>query len=116
MAVNGNGTVYKVAMGIVGLIFISIFIFMGNGIVDNDKVRASEDQVLEDKIIQGDQDIDRKSEERHSDVVQKVEKLNRNMNDNFRQLFVEIGKLQTVNASCPAATYYDIPEDLRRHN
>ena len=91
---SSNGTIYKVATTIVGVIIVSILIFMGTGIINNDQVRAREDQKLEDKIIAGDHEIDRKSEDRHCKILKKVECLEDNMNNNFRQLFVEVGKIQ----------------------
>jgi len=94
---NGNGVVYRVAMGIVGLIIVMVLSFMGTGIVNNDKLRASEDQRIEDKCAANIEVGVEKCRVRADKIVDKVEDMEQNMNSSFRQLFVEVGKLQITN-------------------
>jgi len=91
---NGNGAAYKIGMWLVGGVLVSILTFMGAGMIQADIKRAAEDQRIEDKMAIQMEDKDMKCEQRSSDVMQEVKELNDDVNENFRQLFVEVGKIQ----------------------
>lgn len=47
---NGNDSVYKAVTFMVGVIIFALLGFMGNGIVANDRARASEDKEIRQQI------------------------------------------------------------------
>ena len=75
--------------------------FSQTGFVDTQRLSwflhnyvAAEDQRIEDKMGKEIKDVDKKCEQRGEKIAGKVDDLEQNMNDNFRQLFVEVGKIQ----------------------
>ena len=89
----GNGN-WKVISIIVTVLFVIAIPSLVTAVVRNDLKRQTEDQRVEKDHKEDITAVDEKCEQRNRDVVVQVEGLKADMNKNFRQLFVEVGKIQ----------------------